>query len=576
MTHALQYFNAEIVQEVASLGAENERLRAALQESLAATARANAEVARVNAEVARATAQARQAAEDAALARADREHYAQRYELLVQQLFGKRSERRILDASEFETLPLFTLGELPVAPAPHTPAKVEEVSKKSPVGTTDPKPKMPRDRGAKFPASLRREVVEVPVEEPCCACCGGADLHLIRTVVTEKLCCSRDPMYVKQYRRPVYGCRACDTAQSAPAVPEEVFERTAVEESVVAQLAVNKFRYSLPLFRQVKQFQDVGLRFTEDALIDWVLKGTALVMPVYEELCRSVEGSAYLLADDTPFQAAGTKAEDDKTVQYRRGCLWSLLGDKQEVVYKFAASRTHSSCREALGTFRGSLIVDGYDGFERFSVLEGVALTHCNAHARRYFVRAEGSDGKRAHEALAFYRALYDIEARCKERGLSPPEVVVVRQAEAVPILTSFKEWLAKVSLAAPPKTPLGKACSYVLNRWESLTRYTTDGRLPIDTNELERLIRVVAIGKKNYLHAASELGAQAAAVMYSLVNSCLMIEVDPFLYLSDVMWRVSEKVKVSELIPRNWKPLFLEEAKRKYGSMPPSSASPA
>ncbi len=99
------------------------------------------------------------------------------------------------------------------------------------------------------------------------------------------------------------------------------------------------------------------------------------------------------------------------------------------------------------------------------------------------------------------------------------------------------------MSLATPAKSPLGKACSYVLKRWESLTRYTTDGRLPIDTNELERLIRVVAVGKKNFLHAASEVGAQAAAVMYSLANSCLLV---------DVMWRVSEKVSVADLLPRN------------------------
>lgn len=549
----LEYFNADVVRTVAALEVENERLRAELTQALEHAARASQEAARSAEEAARLT-------EEANRAKNDRELFAQRYHLLVQQLFGKKSERRVLSESEMRTLPLFALGELPPPP----PVEKETIT------YTRKKPSAPRgDRQSKLPDSLRRVVVDVPSEDPCCSSCGEEMKHLLKTVVTEKLCCSRDPFYVKQYRRPVYACRGCDTAASAPSVPEEVFERTAVEESVVAYLAVNKFRYSLPLYRQSVQLRDMGLLFSEDALVDWLLKGTALVVPVYDELCRSVEESAYLLADDTSLKAAIRTGDK---VQYQRGCLWSLLGDKQEVVYKFAASRTHGSCREALGNFRGSLIVDGYDGFERFSVAEeneGVSITHCNTHARRYFVRAEGSDRQRAHEALSFYRALYDIEAECRERALSPPDILKERQARAVPILTSFRVWLDAVALATPAKSPLGKACSYVLKRWESLTRYTTDGRLPIDTNELERLIRVVAIGKKNYLHAASEVGAQAAAVMYSLVNSCLLVGVDPFLYLADVMWRVSEKGAVADLLPRNWKAKFQQQAQEKYGTPP-------
>ena len=552
----LSYFNAEVVRTVAALEVENARLRGELRQALEQAAQATDEANRAAQEAARLSKEAEQA-------KSDKELFAQRYQLLVQQLFGKKSERRVLDQSENQTLPLFPLGELP-SPPPS--------SKKETITYTRTKlSAAPRDRQSKFPESLRRVAVDVPPEEPCCTCCGKEMKHLLKTVVTEKLCCSRDPFFVKQYRRPVYACRECDTAASAPAVPEEVFERTAVEESVVAYLAVNKFRYSLPLYRQRIQLRDLGLSFSEDALVDWTLKGAALLMPVYDELSLSVEGSSYLLADDTPFKVG---VRSPSGIQYQRGCLWSLLGDQREVIYRFAPSRTHDSCRMALGNFRGSLIVDGYDGFERFSVLEGVTLAHCNAHARRYFVRAEGSDRKLAHEALSFYRALYDIEADCKERGLSAFEITVERQVRAEPVLSSFRVWLERVSLVTPAKSPLGKACSYVLKRWESLTHYTTDGRIPIDTNELERLIRVIAVGKKNFLHAASEVGAQAAAAMYSLVNSCLLVGVDPFLYLADVMWRVSEKVPVADLLPRNWKLRFLDQARSKYQSSPFSAST--
>jgi transposase len=301
----LSYFNAEVIRTVAALEVENERLRGELE--------------RVREQAARATQEAARFAKEAEQAKSDKELFAQRYQLLVQQLFGKKSERRVLDQSENQTLPLFPLGELP-SPPPS--------SKKETITYTRTKPSAaPRDRQSKFPESLRRLAVDVPPEEACCTCCGKEMKHLLRTVVTEKLCCSRDPFFVKQYRRPVYACRECDTAASAPAVPEEVFERAAVEESVVAYLAVNKFRYSLPLYRQGIQLRDLGLSFSEDALVDWTLKGAALLMPVYDELSRSVEGSSYLLADDTPFKAG---VRSPSGIQYQRGCLWSLLGDQRD------------------------------------------------------------------------------------------------------------------------------------------------------------------------------------------------------------------------------------------------------
>ena len=386
--------------------------------------------------------------------------------------------------------------------------------------------------------------------------------------MTEKLCCSRDPFYVREYHRPIYACRTCEEIAPVAEVPE-VLERTSVEESVVAYLLVNKFRYSLPLYRQGQMFRDIGIAFSNDSLIDWATKGLDLLAPIYRALVAFILSCRYLVSDDTKLRAAvGPIAK--KLPGYKQATLWGLYAlEHDAVAYVFTKSRSHAACKEVLKDFAGYLIVDGYDGFEDLGKKESVTLVNCNNHARRGFVRAEGSDKKRAQEALLFYQELYKIENEGKE--LSPQKRAELRKEKANPVLEKFRKWLEVVSGAAPPKSPLGKACSYVLKRWKSLTVYLDDGMVPIDTMAIERAFRVVAVGRKNYLHAASELGAVGAAIGYSLINTCLAQGIDPFIYLCDVLVRVGScsQHDVERLLPHNWKQNYLEDATARYQAFP-------
>lgn len=497
-------------------------------------------------------------------------YFKERYELMQRQLFGKKSEKRKLDEGlKAQLLPGFDDEQRPTLPPTQEEKETITYSrnKRSRRGT-------PIERSSRFPESLRRVKTPLPPEDKGCTSCGVEMTHVIRTEVTEKLCCSRDPFYVQEYHRPVYGCRACEEVAPVAEVPE-VFERTSVDQSVVAYLLVNKFRYSLPLYRQGEMFRDIGLVFSNDALIDWASKGLNLLQPIYQALVKLVVASRYLVADDTKLRAA-VGAIVKSLPGYKQGALWGLYAIEHDVVaYVFTKSRTHDACKEVLKDFRGCLIVDGYDGFEPIGHKEGITLANCNNHARRGFVRAEGSDRKRAEEALVFYQELYKIEEAGRE--MSPDDRRRLRQEKAAPIFDKFKEWLKLVSLAATPKSPLGKACAYVLKRWKSLTVYLEDGMVPIDTMAIERAFRVVAIGRKNYLHAASELGAQGAAIGYSLVNSCLLQGIDPFVYLCDVFERVGScsQHDVDKLLPQNWKMAYLEEATARYQS-PPAPAGAA
>ena len=494
-------------------------------------------------------------------------YYKERYELLQRQLFGKKSEKRQLD----EGLRALLLPGFDDALRPTLPPAAQEQEERETITYDRKKPSRrgtPRERSSRFPESLRRVKTVLEPEERGCTSCGEEMEHVIRIEVTEKLCCSRDPFYVHEYHRPVYGCRACEEVAPVAEVPE-VFERTSVDQSVVAYLVVNKFRYSLPLFRQGAMFRDIGVVFSNDALLDWVSKGLDLLRPVYQAQLELIIASKYLVADDTKLRAA-VGGIVKSLPGYKQGALWGLYALEHDLVaYVFTKARSHAACKEVLKDFRGYLIVDGYDGFEPVAQREGVELVNCNNHARRAFVRAEGSDRKRAEEALVFYQELYKIEEEGRE--MTPDQRRRLRQEKAVPVFDKFKEWLKLVNLAATPKSPLGKACAYVLKRWGSLTLYLKDGMIPIDTMAIERAFRVVAVGRKNYLHAASELGAQGAAIGYSLVNSCLLQGVDPFIYLCDVFERVGScpQRDVATLLPQNWKKLYLEEATLRYQSPP-------
>lgn len=519
--NALHYFNADLAEQNAKLQVANEEL----QKKLSAR-------------------------------EADALFYKNRYELLIQKLYGKQSEKRQISTSTLQqVLPGF--GDEP-RPAP--PAAYEKIEytrqKKAPEGTRG-------ERSSRFPDWLRREVEEVKPATTKCPCCNEEMTKAVKPEVTEKLCCSRDPFYVKEYHRHLYTCASCETAATKPPLPE-VFPRSLFDHTTVAFATVNKFRYGIPIVRQGKTYVDLGIKVSSDSLVRSTNDGLQLLKPVYTAQGGSVISSGIAVADDTRLDAA-TGRVHKKLASYKRGCLWGIYGDQNEVYYEFSSSRSHEKCHSVLADFAGYLVVDGYDGFERLPTIGNkVILAHCNNHARRQFVEAEKSDPKLAQEALAFYQALYKIEDECKQ--CAPDDRKTYRRQYSVPVLDRFKEWLAKVSLTVVPKTPLAKAVVYVLRRWETLTRYLDDGRIPFDTMQIERAFRTVAVGRKNFLHCSSELGAESAAIAFTLIISCELQGIDPFIYLSDVLERIGSHTNAADLIPRVWKTRFLDEAVARYG----------
>lgn len=279
--------------------------------------------------------------------------------------------------------------------------------------------------------------------------------------------------------------------------------------------------------------------------------------PIYVAIGVELVSSDHLFADETPV-LVGKKRGGAK--KFQEAWFWTFLGDAGCAFY-YTPTRAFKEVEALLKSFSGHLQIDGYSAYGKLSrTYPEITLVGCWAHARRKFVDAEkGGNAPEGTEALRYIRALYRIEARIRNLK-KPSNAIRLRRRFSAKILRLFERWL-KAKAQDPsilPKSLFGAAVTYALNRWEALGRFANDEKLAIDSNSVEREIRPVALGKKNWLFCASEEGAEASAILYSLIASCRLADVDPAAYLTDVLERISTHpaAEVDRLMPVNWKKL--------------------
>jgi hypothetical protein len=281
-----------------------------------------------------------------------------------------------------------------------------------------------------------------------------------------------------------------------------------------------------------------------------------------------------LHTDDTP-----VKLQDPKTHLLSTARLWAYLGDVAHPfnVFDFTLNRKRDGPVQFLRSYQGYLHADAFSGYDCLYLPDPLTTqarifeVACNAHARRKFYEARNSDLLRSHQALGYYRQLYELERQAKD--FSETQKLQMRQDLSVPILNKFKVWIDKEHLEVLPKSPLAEALGYTLNNWTALVRYTSAGFLDIDNNVAEREMKRVAIGRKNWLFIGSPQGGAMAAVMLSFTSTCNRLNVEPWSYLQDVLGRLPalEPGQLDDLLPDRW-----QAAQRaKQATPPPAAADP-
>jgi len=390
-------------------------------------------------------------------------------------------------------------------------------------------------------------------EDCTCGTCGQA-LTVIGEAISEQLDVIPAQFFVHRHIRPQYACRHCDTVTAVPP-PPQVIDKGLPAPGLLAQILVSKYADHVPLYRQAVIYARQGVFIPRSTQAGWVGASEVLLEPLVERLREYLLAESYLQADETrlPVLAPGTgKTHTGYLWVYRTG-PWSAL---RAVVFDYAQGRGQTWPTAFLESFEGTLQIDGYAGYNGVLAREESLEAGCWAPCRRAFFDVfKATRSPVAAEALRRVGRLYEIEADTKD--LAPTARAEQRQAWAEPLLKDFKNWLDDMLLKLPPASSLAQAIGYTLGRWPALLVYLKDGRIHIDTNPVERALRGVAVGRRNYLFAGSANGGRRAALLYSLIETCKLNGVDPYAYLKEVLTRLPTLPvrDLDELLPWRWRP---------------------
>lgn len=325
---------------------------------------------------------------------------------------------------------------------------------------------------------------------------------------------------------------------------------------LLAHLIVSKYTDHMPLHRLERAYERQGLFLHRSTLCDWLAACADLLRPLYDLMVSVVLQSRALHTDDTT-----VKMQELVTHLLSTARLWVYLGDAAHPynVFDFTVNHKRDGPERFLADYWGYLHADAFSGYDRLYLPDPrmararIIEVACNAHARRKFYEARGSDALRSHQALAYYRQLYELERAAKD--FSDAQRLQMRQDLSVPILGQFHNWLEAQRPEVLPKSPMAEALGYALNNWAALLRYTEAGFLAIDNNVAEREMKRIAIGRKNWLTVGSPRGGETAAALFSFTSTCQRLGVEPWAYLQDVLTRLptTPARQVGDLLPDRW-----------------------
>lgn len=413
-------------------------------------------------------------------------------------------------------------------------------------------PKQPPVRRRPSPKLQRVEnPIAVPAEERACPTCGHPRRCLFHET-TEVIDLIPAQVIVRLDMREVLGCDGCDAEMVRAPLGDKVVEGGAYGSRLVADLVVGKFRDGLPLHRQGQILDRLGLDMPSSSMADQIHWATELLSPVWRQLIEDVLAAKVMHLDSTGLPVRDRDRPDGIFV----GSLWGYVGDETSAVYLYTSTGKKLGQREGeigpeqfLARRTGYTVADAATIFDKSFKRADLIEIGCNMHARRYMVKSLEAGDTRAAVPLAAFKALYDVEDSV--RDASSEQRLRERQSRSKPIYDQLIAWCQTYQPTTPPSSALGKAIQYLLNHRDALTRFLDDGILPIDNGIVERLHRRPAIGRRNYLFAGSHAAAERAAIAYSLLASCELLDVNPIEYLADILPRLARGVVIARDIPK-------------------------
>ena len=416
----------------------------------------------------------------------------------------------------------------------------------------------------------RKMIEDLPVLETDTIEPKGVDLSLYRRIgeeITKVVKHKPGMLYVKEIIRPKYALK--DSTMLPPAgqkgveiapMPLMPVDKCIADTSLLAEILLQKYEYHVPFYRQIQQYRHLGMKgLTESTLDGWFKKTVELLKPLYEELKWEVFSCDYVQADETTVPVINReKHRADK--EY----LWMVRSVMEKlVIFHYDGGSRAGAVIESLANqynFKGYLQCDGFAGYETaFKTNPDVRLLNCLVHIRRHFEQALDENREMAQHALTQIQHIYKIERQCDEAGLSYDERRQARQELARPIMEAMKVWMETEGIKYSPSSLTGKAITYAYTKWDNIMRCLDDGRLYWDNNLAENVQRPITLSRKNFLFCGNHEAAVNMSVICSLLATCKAHDVNPRVYLNDVIAQMPYHKKATQeellnLLPHKWK----------------------
>lgn len=449
----------------------------------------------------------------------------------------------------------------------------EEIQQAAEVDTEDDLVKISferkrRGKRGKIDDALERHRIEYELSETDQACDCGGQFEPISTKVSEQ--CEYIPaqVIVIQHVEHQYTCSCCHRMVLAKKPPQPL-PKTNAAPGLLAHLITTKYVDAVPLHRQEKQLQRIGVDIPRNTMSRWVIQLSALVLPLVNLMEDLIRAGPVIQCDETPFKVLKEQGRTAQQLSY----IWVRRGgatNQHVVLFHYSQTRSSQVVLDLMTDYQGYVQCDGYSAYESLEK-QGIRLVGCMAHCRRKFkdalsitAKKEKQQRTKAAMALQYFKRLYEIETEAK--ALNDAQRKALRLNKAKPVLAEFKRWLDQEQPSVLPKSPLGKAIGYAQNQWSKLIRYCEEGYLEIDNNSDERAIRPLAIGRRNYLFSDTPEGAQANARFYSLIETCKLHGHEPYAYLKHIFKELPKAQSVEcyeALLPWNLDAASVKETAR-------------
>jgi len=481
---------------------------------------------------------------------------------LKHKLFGQRSEK--IDPAQMSLFKELTarVGAL------QTQADLEEIT-------------YTRRKGhgrRPLPDNLPTDDIVYPPEHTDCPCCGEV-MQRIGDEVTEELEYNPGSLFKRRHIRPKYACRECQEGVHIAPMPPRPIDKGIAGPGLLAHVLTSKYADHTPLNRLAGMLSRHGVDISVATMCDWVGRMADLLTPIRDALKTQLLAGRLIQSDDTgvPYLLRSDKKRAEK------GYLWTYLCESSRLVlYDFTTSRGRAGPTGFLQGFSGTLLADGYSGYDEIVLIAGLIRAGCWSHARRNFYDVRRDDRRRCGEMLALMGKLFAIEREAKAArdrsamdnassccGNAPSHVgntpsrfgdassrfgdaehLALRRSDSTPLIEKIRDCVDAWSLEVLPRSSVGKAVTYMINQWKPLTAFLGDPSLPLDNNASERAMRHAVLGRKNWTFAGSASGGHRAATIYSIVATCKLNGLDPFAYLRHIVARLPHGDDPASLLP--------------------------